>query len=66
MATKHAFSRAFNSALALLTDLCLSRESHSYSDRPLLTGSDLIGEYNFRTGGLDCGADPNGWYEEDV
>ena len=26
----------------------------------------LIGEYNYRTHKLDAGADPNGWYEEDM
>jgi hypothetical protein len=27
--------------------------------------SDLIGEYNYRTGRLDDGTDPYGWYERD-
>jgi hypothetical protein len=27
--------------------------------------SDLIGEYNHRTGRLDAGNDPYGWYDED-
>ncbi len=31
-----------------------------------LHGSNLIGEYNHRTGQLDAGTDPNGWYEEDM
>ena len=31
-------------------------------DRPQLDGSDLMGDYNFRTGRMDCGADPYGWY----
>ncbi|MCB1880518.1 MAG: hypothetical protein KDI54_10745 [Gammaproteobacteria bacterium] len=29
-------------------------------------GSELFGEYNFRTGELDAGTDPYGWYEEDM
>ena len=33
-------------------------------DRPLYD-ADLIGEYNHRTGRLDAGNDPYGWYEED-
>lgn len=35
-------------------------------DRPLAEGSDLFGEYNFRTGEMDSGSDPDGWYEEDM
>ncbi len=27
--------------------------------------SDLTGEYNYRTGRLDDGTDPYGWYERD-
>ena len=38
----------------------------SYEERPLSEGSRLLGDYNFRTGKLDCGTDPSGWYEEDL
>ena len=38
----------------------------SQDDRPQLDGSDLMGDYNFRTGRMDCGVDPYGWYEDDV
>lgn len=38
----------------------------SPDDRPQLDGSDLMGDYNFRTGRMDCGVDPYGWYEDDV
>ena len=34
-------------------------------DRPQLDGSDLMGDYNFRTERMDCGVDPFGWYEDD-
>ena len=44
---------------------CLDPDS-SHGDRPQLDGSDLMGDYNFRTGRMDCGVDPYGWYEEDV
>ncbi len=37
----------------------------SRDDRPQLDGSDLRGDYNFRTGRMDCGVDPYGWYEDD-
>jgi hypothetical protein len=30
-----------------------------------LHDADLIGEYNHRTGRLDAGTDPYGWYDED-
>ena len=30
-----------------------------------LHDSDLMGEYNHRTGRLDAGVDPYGWYDED-
>jgi len=29
-------------------------------------GTDLLGEYNFRTNKIDEGTDPYGWYEEDM
>ena len=35
------------------------------SDERPLQDTDLMGEYNHRTGRLDAGTDPNGWYEED-
>ena len=37
----------------------------SHNDRPQLDGSDLMGDYNFRTGRMDCGVDAYGWYEDD-
>lgn len=33
--------------------------------RPQLEGSDLFGDYNFRTERPDCGIDAAGWYEND-
>lgn len=33
--------------------------------RPQLEGSDLFGDYNFRTERPDCGIDATGWYEDD-
>lgn len=50
------------STLALLSGaLATERRDH---DRQL-HDSDLIGEYNHRTGRLDAGNDPYGWYDED-
>ncbi|HBQ39078.1 MAG TPA: hypothetical protein DD808_00690 [Halieaceae bacterium] len=34
-------------------------------DQRRLHDSDLVGEYNYRTGRLDAGTDPFGWYERD-
>lgn len=39
-------------------------DSSGLADRQL-HDSDLIGEYNHRTGRLDAGNDPYGWYDED-
>jgi len=44
---------------AAATEPGASRRSHTES-------SDLIGNYNFRTGKMDAGTDPNGWYEDDM
>lgn len=33
-------------------------------DRPLGDGSEMMGDYNFRTDKIDCGTDPFGWYED--
>ncbi len=35
-------------------------------DHPIGDGSDRFGEHNFRTGRMDSGTDPDGWYEEDL
>ena len=34
-------------------------------DEPRLHESDFQGGYNYRTGRLDAGTDPFGWYERD-
>ena len=41
-------------------------DDNESEDRPLANGSDLFGDHNFRTGNMDAGADPDGWYEEDL
>jgi hypothetical protein len=50
----------FNTFWELLTSLEIER----HDDRQLLD-TDLIGEYNHRTGRLDAGNDPYGWYGDD-
>lgn len=55
--------------LGVLRELFVSteiRHDDEGEDRPLTNGSDLFGEQNFRTGNMDSGADPDGWYEEDL
>lgn len=57
-----AASSIGRSALALFTAAVASDRRDG--DRQL-HDSDLIGEYNHRTGRLDAGNDPYGWYDED-
>ena len=52
--------------LRAVADSLVTGTESSSLDRPLSDGSELIGDYNFRTGKLDCGTDPNGWYEDDL
>jgi hypothetical protein len=44
--------------------LAVSPDDDEPDDRQL-HDTDLIGEYNHRTGRLDAGNDPCGWYDED-
>ncbi|MEZ5573754.1 MAG: hypothetical protein R3E64_17310 [Halioglobus sp.] len=57
--------KASTALLATLVGLLFSA-NEDQEDRPLAHGSDLIGEHNFRTGSMDSGSDPDGWYEEDL
>ena len=53
--------------VALLTtfrDLFASSEVQQTDERQL-HDSDLSGEMNYRTGRLDSGTDPYGWYDRD-
>lgn len=52
--------------LATVLGVLASTDRSEDNDRPQSHGSDLIGEHNFRTGQLDSGTDPDGWYEEDM
>jgi hypothetical protein len=49
--------------LATFRDLFTAAEPER-QDRPI-QDADLIGDYNHRTGRLDAGNDPYGWYDED-
>ncbi len=50
--------------LATLRELFSSVEVEQNEERRL-HDSDTTGEYNYRTGRLDAGTDPYGWYGED-
>ncbi|MBI1425736.1 MAG: hypothetical protein GC149_20100 [Gammaproteobacteria bacterium] len=49
--------------LGVLRELFASTEIHHDEERRL-HDSDLSGELNHRTGRLDAGADPYGWYDD--
>lgn len=51
--------------LHLVADAIAFDSESSDGDGPRLDGSNLMGEYNFRTGRADSGNDPIGWYEDD-
>lgn len=52
--------------LVTAVGLLFSANDDDCDDRTLSEGSDLFGEHNFRTGNMDSGSDPDGWYEEDL
>jgi hypothetical protein len=52
-------------ARGILGLLCAGLGRVSDDEDRRLHDADLIGEYNHRTGRLDAGADPYGWYDED-
>lgn len=51
--------------LRLLRELVAGTPGASGLAERQLHDTDLIGEYNHRTGRLDAGNDPYGWYDED-
>ena len=63
----HALARSARGLLHLVADsLVTSAESPSSLERPLSDGAEFSGDLNFRTGKMDCGTDPSGWYEDDL
>jgi len=50
--------------LGTARELFSSADTKHVDDRQLID-TDLIGEFNHRTGRLDAGNDPYGWYKED-
>jgi len=49
--------------VAALIDIVTASEVQDDDDRRL-HDSDLIGEMNYRTGRIDSGTDPYGWYDD--
>jgi len=69
MKTTSRFFNLFKASATLLVTvvgILFGTDDDETEDRPLADGSDLFGEYNFRTGEMDSGSDPDGWYEEDM
>ena len=58
--------RASADLIVTAVGILFSADDDESEDRPLGNGSDRFGEHNFRTGRMDSGADPDGWYEEDL
>lgn len=61
-----SFIKAGGVFLGTIVGVLASTDNSETSDRPQGDGSDLFGEHNFRTGRADSGADPDGWYEDDM
>ena len=51
--------------LGLVRDLLASSQDAGESNSRQLHDADMVGDYNHRTGRLDAGNDPYGWYDED-
>ena len=50
--------------MSLVRDVLAAAPDNNNNQRQL-QDTDVIGEYNYRTGRLDAGNDPYGWYDED-
>lgn len=68
MKIKRIFSyiKAGGVFLGTTVGVLASTDDSETSDRPQGDGSDIFGEHNFRTRRADSGADPDGWYEDDM
>jgi hypothetical protein len=62
----HTALKLVGRSIAQVIGLLASTCEQSLDDRPQTDGSKLLGDYNFRTGRMDCGTDAYGWYEDDL
>ncbi len=59
------FIKATGVFLGTIVGVLASSQDEDESNERQLHDADLTGEYNHRTGRLDAGNDPYGWYDED-
>ena len=60
-----SFIKASGVFLGAIVGVLASSQDEGESKERRLHDSDLSGELNHRTGRLDAGNDPYGWYDED-
>ena len=60
----HSLANTVRQILHSVADSHVTGTESSPLERPLGDGSEMMGDYNFRTGKIDCGTDPFGWYED--
>ena len=61
-----AFIKACGAFPGTILGILITPDDTDSDDRSQGEGSNLFGEYNFRSGKTDSGTDPDGWYEEDM
>ena len=62
----HALAKSVRRLLHFVADSLVTGSESPAPERPLSDGAEFSGDYNFRTGKMDCGTDPSGWYEDDL
>ncbi len=62
----YSLANTVRQILHWVTDSLVTGTESSSLERPLGDGAEMTGDYNFRTGKMDCGTDPSGWYEDDL
>ena len=64
--TRHVWELICHAATLIGNIVSVLASASEPSKRAQLEGTDLIGDYNYRTTTMDAGTDPCGWYEEDM
>ena len=62
----YSLAKSVRRLLHLVADSLVTASASPATERPLSDGAEFSGDYNFRTGKMDCGTDPSGWYENDL